>query len=116
MAVSICHRSSFLFTAALILMSAFSSSYDLSRRFYVPAFLIRYPYNNISTVGKYPNPVLIVHGTQDRLIPIKQGRAMAEAAQNGTLLAYETGHNDCPPDYDIFWKDLEKFLKDNKLL
>jgi hypothetical protein len=27
------------------------------------------------------------------------------------MIAYEAGHNDCPPDWEIFWRDVENFLR-----
>jgi hypothetical protein len=28
------------------------------------------------------------------------------------LVTYQAGHNDCPPDWKIFWQDIETFLQD----
>ena len=35
---------------------------------------------------------------------------MAGAAQNGRLITYDCAHNDCPPSWPIFWRDVEFFL------
>jgi hypothetical protein len=29
------------------------------------------------------------------------------------MIAYDAGHNDCPPDWSVFWRDAEEFLKAN---
>ena len=43
-------------------------------------------------------------------------QALAGAAQNGKLIAYDAGHNDCPPDWGLFWRDVGLFLRDAKVL
>ena len=32
------------------------------------------------------------------------------------IIAYEAGHNDCPPDWKVFWRDVEGFLHDIGLI
>ena len=39
-------------------------------------------------------PVLVLHGTDDRICPIEEGKALAEAAPNSTFVAVDGGrHN-----------------------
>ncbi|MEA3457983.1 MAG: alpha/beta hydrolase [Candidatus Thermoplasmatota archaeon] len=58
----------------------------------------------------FKGPVLIIHGKNDELIPYKHGLTLYKAAQQGILLAYDCGHNDCPPDWDKFFQDIEPIL------
>lgn len=102
--------------AALILMSCFTSVRSFAVRYLAPPFLIRDPMDNLAAVRRFEGPALVIHGRHDEVIPFGHGRALAEAARNGILIAYEAGHNDCPPDWDIFWSDLERFLIDANLL
>jgi hypothetical protein len=42
--------------------------------------------------------------------------ALHKAAKQGTLIVYDAGHNDCPPDWKIFWEDVEGFLLENNIV
>lgn len=103
-------------TAALILMSTFTSARSFAKRYLAPSFLVRDPLDNLSVVQKYKGPILIMHGKQDTVIPFSHGKELLEAAVRGKLIAYEAGHNDCPPDWKVFWQDVESFLRDNKII
>jgi uncharacterized protein len=100
-------------SAALILMSCFKSVSAFAVRYLAPAFLIRDPFDNLAAVRHYQGPVLVMHGTSDEVIPFAHGQALQAAAQNGKMIVYEAGHNDCPPEWAVFWRDVEDFLKAN---
>jgi hypothetical protein len=38
------------------------------------------------------------------------------AAKQGEMIAYSAGHNDCPPDWKVFWQDVEGFLRKNSII
>jgi hypothetical protein len=103
-------------SAALILMSSFTSVSAMAAKFLVPKFLVRDPFDNLKAVKSYPGPILVIHGRNDRIIPFVHGTRLHAAAKDGTLIAYEAGHNDCPPDWSQFWKDLALFLADHKII
>ena len=103
-------------SAALILMSTFTSTRSFAPRYLVPGFLIRDPFDNLSVVRSYTNPVLIMHGKFDEIIPYSHGKTLYEAAKYGKMVTYPSGHNDCPPDWDVFWQDIETFLRGIKIL
>jgi fermentation-respiration switch protein FrsA (DUF1100 family) len=103
-------------SAALILMSAFTSVHSLAAKFGVPKFLIRDPFNNLEAVKRYREPVLVIHGLNDNIIPFSHATALHQAAQNSTLITYKAGHNDCPPDWNKFWKDIKLFLNNNGII
>jgi hypothetical protein len=98
---------------ALILMSAFKSVRAFAARYLAPAFLIRDPFDNEAAVRRYTGPVLVIHGRFDEVVPFGHGQALADAAPNARMIVYEAGHNDCPPDWDVFWRDVEGFLREN---
>jgi hypothetical protein len=102
--------------AALILMSCFTSVRSFAVRYLAPSFLIRDPMDNLAAVRHFQGQVLVIHGRHDEVIPFGHGQALAGAARNGELIAYDAGHNDCPPDWDIFWRDVERFLRDARVL
>jgi hypothetical protein len=100
-------------SAALILMSCFESVRAFAVRYLAPAFLIRDPFDNLSAVRRYRGPLLVLHGNADEVVPLSHGRALHAAAPNAKMIVYEAGHNDCPPDWEVFWRDVEVFLKVN---
>jgi pimeloyl-ACP methyl ester carboxylesterase len=103
-------------SAALILMSTFKSVRSFAARYLAPAFLIRDPFDNWTVVRRYAGPVLVIHGRSDEIIPLEHGQALHSAAQDGKMIIYSAGHNDCPPDWDVFWRDIETFLKEANVL
>ena len=103
-------------SAMLILMSSFISTKTMASKYLVPGFLALDTFDNISTVRSYPGTVLVVHGKSDELIPYRHGVALFNAAKRGKMLTYNCGHNDCPPDWDIFQEDIKSILQETGLL
>jgi fermentation-respiration switch protein FrsA (DUF1100 family) len=103
-------------SAALILMSSFVSVRSFASKYLVPDFLVRDPFDNLAIVQAYHGPVLVVHGKFDDVIPYTHGASLYQAAQHGQLISYGSGHNDCPPSWDTFWRDFETFLNDCGLI
>lgn len=99
-------------SAALILLSTFTSVRSCASSFFVPGFLVLDPFDSLSVVSAYSGPILIIHGRHDNIIPYKHGVALYRAAQRGEMLTYDCRHNDCPPSWDTFWKDVKSFLLD----
>jgi len=102
--------------AALILMSTFTSARSFTKRYLVPGFLMRDPFDNLEVIKNYANPVLVIHGKKDEVIPFAHGEKLAKAAPNSTMIEYICGHNDCPPDWKIFRSDVKKFLSNAKII
>ncbi len=95
---------------ALILMSTFTSVRSFAIRYLAPKFLVRDPFDNLEVVRNYKGPILILHGRNDGIIPYSNGMKLHKAALRSKFITYDAGHNDCPPDWRIFWKDIESFL------
>lgn len=87
--------------AALILESSFTSVRDLTHRYAAPGFLARDPFDNRSVVRRFAGPVLVLHGSKDRVIPAAHGRRLAAAAPRAELHLRPCGHDDCPPPWDL---------------
>ena len=102
--------------AAVILMSTFTSVRSFAPRYLVPSFLVRDPFDNRTALQTFQGPVLILHGKHDEIIPHAHGKTLYQASPNARFITYECGHNDCPPDWDQFWKDVKGFLRKNSLL
>jgi len=103
-------------SAALILLSAFTSARSFASRYLAPGFIVRDPFDNLSVVSSYPNPILVIHGKKDMIVPYSHGVRLYRAAQRGKMITYPCGHNDCPSDWDIFWRDIAAFLHEIRII
>ena len=100
--------------AALALSSAFTSTRAYARRYLVPGFLVRHPFDNEAAVSAFPGPVLVQHGRRDTTVPFAYGERLVAAAADGELLSYDCAHNDCPWGRTL--DDLVTFLSDRGIL
>jgi uncharacterized protein len=103
-------------SAALILMSSFTTTRAFAPQYLAPPFLIRDPFDNLAAVSAYQQPVLVLHGKTDEVIPFRHGLRLAESAHRGTLIAYPCGHNDFPPGWFTFATDVKHFLEKANVL
>lgn len=92
--------------AAVILESAFTSTRPLAAQFGVPAFLVRDPFDSLAALRDYRGPLLVLHGREDRIIPIAHGRALAAGVPGAEFHELPCGHNDCPRP----WAQVRAFL------
>jgi fermentation-respiration switch protein FrsA (DUF1100 family) len=113
---AVCSLSKIRPSAALVLMSTFTGVHAFASRYLVPKFLVRDPFDNLAAVKTYSGPILILHGSKDEIIPYRHGLTLYRAALRAKMITYDAGHNDCPPDWKIFWKDIESFLRDMGIL
>ena len=98
--------------AALILESTFSRAQDFARRFGAPGLLVRDRFDNLEGVHRLKAPLLILHGTQDRIVPVAHAQALHAAQPVSELVLMPCGHNDCPRP----WSTIERFLRQHALL
>jgi pimeloyl-ACP methyl ester carboxylesterase len=96
---------------ALILESTFLSLDRFARRFWAPAFLMRDHFDNESVVTQFPGPVLVIHGSQDQLIPWQQGEMLAAASPRAVFRLYDCDHGCWEPLRLPFWDDAVPFLQ-----
>jgi fermentation-respiration switch protein FrsA (DUF1100 family) len=96
--------------AAMVLMSTFTSVRSFARRYLMPGFLVRDPFDSLDALSSYNGPLLIIHGRHDEIIPYGHGRRLHEAVPGSRMISYDCGHNDCPPDETRFWSDIAAFL------
>jgi len=84
--------------AGLVLESPFTSARDMARRHYplFPAALLRVRLDTLAVMPRIRCPVLVFHGTADRLVPTHMGRRVAAAAPGPVelVLIEGAGHND----------------------
>jgi fermentation-respiration switch protein FrsA (DUF1100 family) len=77
--------------AALVLVSGFTSLPDAGAAALplVPVrLLMRDRFDNLGTIPQVHAPVLVLHATDDRIIPFAQGEALAKAAPDGRLVRF----------------------------
>jgi pimeloyl-ACP methyl ester carboxylesterase len=101
---------------ALILMSTFTSVRSFAVRYMVPGFFVKDPFDNLALVRSYSGPILFLHGKYDNVIPFRHSVSLQKVAKNSQLIAYDAGHNDCPPNWDDFWQHMESFLRDIEII
>ena len=101
--------------AGLILVSPFSSVSDMARvafPFLPLNRLLKGRYDSVPRIRQIQTPLLIIHGALDEMVPVVQGRALFEAANEPKTfrLLPGAGHNDTHinggPGY---WDALKEF-------
>ena len=85
--------------AALILEAPFTSVAEVAQYHYsfMPAAaLVRDRFDSLSAIGEVRAPILFLHGERDRVVPIRFGRALFDAAPQPKefWLSREGGHED----------------------
>ena len=82
----------------LILVSPFTSVVAMARQQYpyLPEWLVRYPLQTDQLIADISAPIIFVHGTADRLIPLEHSRRLQEQANTASklLVIDRAGHND----------------------
>jgi fermentation-respiration switch protein FrsA (DUF1100 family) len=84
---------------ALILESPFTSAVEMGQRAFpwLPVqWIMRNRFASIDKIGRYHGPLLLVHGTQDTLIPFAMGQTLFDRANEPKRLYAVAGadHND----------------------
>jgi fermentation-respiration switch protein FrsA (DUF1100 family) len=97
--------------AGLVLMSTFTTARWFARRFFLPGFLVRDPFDNRLAVSRFDGPVLLIHGKRDATVPYEHSEALSRAAPDAELVLYDVGHSDCPPDWEAFLDRLAAFIE-----
>jgi len=96
---------------AIILMSTYSSIMDLAKQRWIPRFLVRDPFDNVSAIKNYKGFAFLVHGKVDKTVPISALTKLLAAKQDAEHQIYSTGHADTPDDWDAFWAKTMSLLQ-----
>jgi pimeloyl-ACP methyl ester carboxylesterase len=100
-------------SSAMILISTFTSTSIFASKYFLPKFLIKDDFDNLSVVKNYQEPILFVHGKNDKLIPITESEKLRDTSVNGELVVLNGGHN-MIKSWRPFWQDVVMpFLKRN---
>lgn len=78
---------------------------------FMPAFIVRYTFLSNQWVKNIKSPTLIVHGTEDEIVPYDHGlRIYNEISSNKELLSIKGGFHNNLPEYQEYWSGLKAFL------
>lgn len=95
--------------AGIIMESPFLSAFRVLTRVKLLPFD---EFDNFKKIKKLRDPLLIIHGTRDKIVPFWQGQKLYEAADTAKqFFAVEgAGHNDVLLyGKDDYWKEIKKF-------
>lgn len=96
---------------ALVLQSAFSSIGSMVLRGYgMPPFLVKDDFDNVANLRAWDGPVLVFHGTRDRIVSIGHGERLAAAREGVRLVRLECGHDDCAWTGPEVMQEVRQFL------
>jgi uncharacterized protein len=100
---------------ALILESPYTSLPNLAAEkmpYLLPGLLLKYKLNTLKRAPELKEPVLVIHGTVDELIPLKHGQQVFDAiiSTKRLLLIEGGGHNNLSqfPEHD---EGIKSFIK-----
>lgn len=107
-----CHLASKHPECCLVLAATFASAIQVVLPFSLPGD--RFP--NAKRLSRTPSPVLIFHGTADKVIPIRNGRKNYDSAigRKKFISVPNADHNDLFDKLqETFWSELENFISEN---
>ena len=97
----------------LVLISTFTSLPDVAHHHLslVPArWLMRNRFDSASKIGEYHGPLLVSHGTEDRVVPFEIGAVLFAAANRPKQFLTVTGGGHNSPLQREFALELDKFI------
>jgi fermentation-respiration switch protein FrsA (DUF1100 family) len=100
----------------LVLVTPLTSGKDQARAsgLGLVAFLAGNSFNNLEKVVNISCPILIVHGTRDRLIPFQMGKRLFNRIKGAKqfISIENAGHNDLSTAYEeSYWPPIHDFIK-----
>jgi len=97
----------------LVLVSPYSSMIAMAHRYYpwVPSALLRYPLETDKLLPGINAPILLIHGTQDRTIPIDESEQLLKLNPRAKLVVIPgAGHSDIH-DFPLYTNTLKQALE-----
>jgi uncharacterized protein len=101
----------------MILESPYTSVIDVAKThhpYLLPQFLLKYDFNSLSKASQLKIPVLIFHGVQDEVIPVRQAELInSQINSKKQLLIFKDGNHANLSSYKEYEEALGKFLNEN---
>ncbi|WP_245863534.1 alpha/beta hydrolase [Candidatus Viridilinea mediisalina] len=97
----------------LILETPFYSLEAIARRQFpwAPPFLLKYPLRSYNWIGAVQSPVVIIHGTNDRIVPFADGERLAAKVNAPlTFVAIPGGNHNNLANFPAYWDALDQAL------
>lgn len=101
--------------AALVLQSTPTSAAFRLTAHGVPGFICKHPFGALKPVRRFEGPVLVLHGSDDAVVPVSHGRALASAAGDGKLVEFDAGHEDVFGQRPDYWRTVSAFIIEHGL-
>ncbi len=105
---------------ALVLQSTFARLADLAWSSGLPSFLVLDPWDSEAVLASARVPALLLHGRRDDLVPFAHAernlRALRAAGAPARLVAEDCDHADCPRDWALHWREVERLLREAGVL
>jgi pimeloyl-ACP methyl ester carboxylesterase len=102
--------------AALILESTFTSVPDAAGRWFVPSAVLPDRFDTREVLMRSSTPVLILHGLEDELIPVRHARELHRVAWDSRLVTYRGVGHDLPRTERAYWSRIRRFLRESRVL
>ena len=102
--------------AGLVLLAPFTSLADAARAHY-PGWLVRLAlrerYDSAAVIPGFAKPALVIHGADDPVIPVAQGRALSALARPTSRFVEIPGaaHNDLT-EFPGVWDEIRRFVRE----
>lgn len=97
----------------LMLLSPWSDLASLAGEHFpgwLVSLLLRERYDSLSRAPELPGPTLVIHGREDRIIPVAHGRRLAKALPDARYLEVPgAGHNDLLGRSEV-WRAMAEYL------
>lgn len=99
--------------AAMVLESPFVSINEMASRYIVPGFLVRHPFRTDRVLPKLGRPVLILHSTDDEIVPYSHGKRLHEMTPGSKLVDLSGSHNGALAVQPRYWSSVEALLAES---
>lgn len=99
--------------AALVLEAPFLSINAMASRYLVPGFLVRHPFRTDQVLPKLDRPVLILHSTEDEIVPYSHGERLNRLTPGSRLVDLSGSHNSALASLPQYWSSVDGFLREH---
>jgi pimeloyl-ACP methyl ester carboxylesterase len=73
-------------------------------------WLMRDRFDSKARAGQVQQPVLVIHGTNDEVVPFELGETLSQAFPSARLVRIEGGRHNDVSDRGFVWRELETLV------